>query len=90
MYSDQFCWLFKTIIGLRFLKALLIFKLFLKAYNFFYQIGINFEALLIIIFTKFVDGGDMPKLSKVIFSMFRDVMELINNNIVFTFIKFKI
>ena len=90
MYSDQFCWLFKTIIGLRFLKALLIFKLFLKAYNFFYRIGINFEALLIIIFTKFVDGGDMPKLSKVIFSMFRDVMELINNNIVFTFIKFKI
>ena len=52
--------------------------------------GINFAALLIIIFTKFVDGGDMPKLSKVIFSMFRDVMELINNNIVFTFIKFKI
>ena len=48
-----------------FIKALLIFELFLKAYNFFYQIGINFEALLIIIFTKFDDGGDKPRVLNV-------------------------
>ena len=51
-------------------NRLKVFEGFVKFLNyfwrltiFFYQIGINFEALLIIIFTKFVDGGDMPKLS---------------------------